>query len=75
MTITRVHSEPIVVSDQQAAIDSYVGKLGWKVVIDQMMGDNFRFITVSPSLGSAQIALSPEDMLRDRKTGPRTASH
>lgn len=70
--ITRVHSAPIVVSDQQAAIDFYVGKLGWDIVIDQMMGENYRFVTVSPSPGSAQIALNPEGMLRDRKPGSQS---
>ena len=70
--ITRVHSAPIVVSDQQAAIDFYVGKLGWNIVIDQMMGENYRFVTVSPLPGSAQIALNPEGMLRDRKPGSQS---
>ncbi|HSI71845.1 MAG TPA: VOC family protein [Fimbriimonas sp.] len=39
---------PIFVLDQDSAYDFYVNKLGFKVNTDAKMGENFRWLTVSP---------------------------
>lgn len=47
MTIS-VHSTVLVVDDQDAAVDFYVGVLGWQKTIDNMMGPDHRFLVVTP---------------------------
>ena len=61
-----LHSVMVVVDDQDVALDFYCGVLGWTKTIDNMMGPNFRFITVHPpghstgiNLGQPHIAGRP----------------
>jgi catechol 2,3-dioxygenase-like lactoylglutathione lyase family enzyme len=55
--ITKIHSASVTVSDQQKAVDWYVNVLGWEVRIDQAVGPDYRFVTVAPVGGEAQLAL------------------
>ena len=50
MAITHIQSTPICVSDQDAALDFYVGKLGFEVREDAPFGENtdLRWIEVAP---------------------------
>lgn len=57
--ITKIHSASIVVSDQQAAVDFYVNTLGWEKRVDQVVGPDYRFVTVAPVGGDAELALNP----------------
>ena len=61
--ITYIHSATIIVSDQERALDFYVNTLGWEIRIDQMMGDGYRFVTVAPVGGQAELALGPAHIL------------
>lgn len=56
--INRVHSATVLVSDQDAAVDFYVNKLGWSKATDYEMGPGMRFITVTPGNNSAEISLA-----------------
>lgn len=67
--ITKVHSGAIVVSDQAAAARFYTETLGWTIAIDQLMGDGYRFLTVVPPGGGAEIALNRVGILGDRQPG------
>ncbi|HEX2202372.1 MAG TPA: VOC family protein [Longimicrobium sp.] len=62
--IAYIHSATIAVSDQEAALDFYVNKLGWEKRIDYPMGDGYRFVTVAPPGGQAELALQPAETLR-----------
>jgi len=55
--INRVHSATILVSDQQKAIDFYVNVLGWQVAMDNQMGPEMRYVSVTPGPGATEIAL------------------
>jgi catechol 2,3-dioxygenase-like lactoylglutathione lyase family enzyme len=55
--ITKIHSASISVSDLDAAIEFYTKTLGWEIRIDAMVGDNYRFITVAPTGGEAEMSL------------------
>jgi catechol 2,3-dioxygenase-like lactoylglutathione lyase family enzyme len=57
-----IHSTTIIVSDQQRALDFYVDTLGWEKRIDAEMGDGYRFLTVAPVGGQAELALGPAQM-------------
>lgn len=57
--ITKIHSATIVVSDQDAAVDFYVDKLGWEKRVDNPAGPDYRFITVAPVGEDAELALNP----------------
>jgi catechol 2,3-dioxygenase-like lactoylglutathione lyase family enzyme len=57
--ITKIHSATIVVSDQDAAVDFYVNTLGWEKRMDNPVGPNYRFVTVAPVGGDAELALNP----------------
>ena len=46
--IQNMSHSPIFVLDQDAAIDFYVNKLGFELKNDHKMGDDFRWVTVSP---------------------------
>ena len=59
--ITHVHSAGVPVKDQDAALDFQVNKLGWDVQIDQMMGEDERYLTVAPKGGQTQVALMKDD--------------
>ncbi|HYW11937.1 MAG TPA: VOC family protein [Longimicrobium sp.] len=61
--ITYIHSATILVSDQERALDFYVNTLGWEKRIDQVMGDGYRFLTVGPVGGQAELALGPVHIL------------
>jgi catechol 2,3-dioxygenase-like lactoylglutathione lyase family enzyme len=60
--ISYIHSTTIIVSDQERALDFYVNTLGWEKRIDAMMGDGYRFVTVAPVGGQAELALGPAHM-------------
>jgi catechol 2,3-dioxygenase-like lactoylglutathione lyase family enzyme len=61
--ITYIHSTTILVSDQERALDFYVDTLGWEKRIDAMMGDGYRFLTVAPVGGQAELVLGPVAVL------------
>jgi catechol 2,3-dioxygenase-like lactoylglutathione lyase family enzyme len=61
--ITYIHSTTIIVSDQERALEFYVGTLGWEKRIDAMMGDGYRFLTVAPVGGQAELVLGPASIL------------
>lgn len=61
--ISYIHSSTILVSDQERALDFYVNTLGWEKRIDATMGDGYRFVTVAPPGGQAELALGPVDVL------------
>lgn len=67
--ITRIHSAPVIVSDQDKALEFYTGILGWETEIDQEMGDGMRFITVKPKGAEAAIALNRPEMHDGAKPG------
>lgn len=66
----RIHSATVVVSDQDAAVDFYVNKLGWEKRLDNPMGE-FRFITVAPKGSPAELSLGHQKMMQgdDLKPG------
>jgi len=57
LAITRLHSTAVFVKDQEAALDFYINTLGWTKAIDQPMGPEYRYVTVVPPAGGAQLAL------------------
>lgn len=61
--ISYIHSTTILVSDQERALEFYVGSLGWEKRIDAMMGDGYRFLTVAPVGGQAELVLGPVSVL------------
>ena len=70
--ITKIHSAAVVVSDQAAAIRFYTETLGWTISIDQVMGDGYRFVTVVPPGGGAELALNGVGIMGDRQPGSTT---
>lgn len=76
--IARIHSTTITVSDQDAALDFYVGKLGWEKRIDYVMEGGYRFLTVAPPGAQTEMALgvagaipgtAPREPGTDRESG------
>ena len=59
--ISRIHSATIVVADQDKALDFYVNTLGWQKVLDNQMGPDMRFLTVSPTSDGTQLVLGHPD--------------
>lgn len=57
--ITRIDHTSLPVSDQDVALDFFVNKLGWEKRINNMVGDNYRFLTVAPQGAGTELALSP----------------
>ena len=55
--ITRIHSVNLPVSDQDVALDFFVNTLGWEKRIDNMVGENYRFLTVAPRGAGTELAL------------------
>ena len=51
------------ISDIDASLDFYVNTLGWEKRIDAMMGDGYRFLTVAPPGGQAELVLGPAHIL------------
>lgn len=61
--ITHIHSATLMVEDQDAALDFYVGKLGWEKRADSPYGDGARWIEVGPSGATTALALvRPQDV-------------
>lgn len=56
--IVRIHATTVVVSNQDAALDFYVNTLGWTKVLDQQVGPEMRFLTVTPQSGGTELALA-----------------
>ena len=69
--IQRLSHAPIFVLDQDSAYDFYVNKLGFAVRTDAKMGDDFRWLTVTPpgqpDLELTLMAIAP-GMLWDEAT-------
>jgi catechol 2,3-dioxygenase-like lactoylglutathione lyase family enzyme len=57
MTISHVQLLSVPVSDQDRALDFYVGTLGFTLVSDQQLGPEMRWIMVSPPGGQAALTL------------------
>jgi catechol 2,3-dioxygenase-like lactoylglutathione lyase family enzyme len=57
--ITRVGTIVVPVSDQDRAIDFYVGTLGFEKVIDGTFGEGERWVEVAPPGAATTIALVP----------------
>jgi predicted enzyme related to lactoylglutathione lyase len=55
--IRKVKFASIPVSDQDRALDFYVGKLGFTLVTDQPMGPGQRWIEIRPPKGDTGLAL------------------
>ena len=55
--ITRVATAGIPVSDQERALDFYVGTLGFEKVLDGPFGDGGRWIEVAPPGATTTVAL------------------
>jgi catechol 2,3-dioxygenase-like lactoylglutathione lyase family enzyme len=58
--ITRVGTVLIPVSDQDRALEFYVGTLGFEVLVDGPFGDGGRWIEVAPPGAATSIALVPQ---------------
>lgn len=67
--IKNLHSATINVSNQDAALEFYVSKLGWEKRIDNMMGPTFRFITVAPKGAQSELALGMHEHMGGPKPG------
>jgi catechol 2,3-dioxygenase-like lactoylglutathione lyase family enzyme len=55
--ITKIHSATVTVSNKDAAIEFYLNVLGWEKRIDQAVDEHYRFVTVAPVGGDAELAL------------------
>ncbi len=55
--ISRIHSTTIAVSNQDAALDFYVNKLGWEKRLDNQL-DAMRFLTVAPPGAATELVLA-----------------
>ncbi|HEY1636233.1 MAG TPA: VOC family protein [Acidimicrobiales bacterium] len=55
--ITDVHTVGVPVTDQDRALEFYVGRLGFETRLDVPMGDGGRWIEVAPPGASTTIAL------------------
>lgn len=61
--VKHIHSATLMVADQDAAVDFYVGKLGWEKRADSPYGDGARWIEVAPEGAVTALALvKPEDV-------------
>ena len=58
--ITRVGTVVLPVSDQDAALEFYVGTLGFETRMDGSFGDGQRWIEVAPPGAATTIALVPQ---------------
>jgi len=56
--ISHIHATTVVVSDQEKALDFYVGKLGWDKTDDAPMGPSMRWLTVAPKGAATNISLA-----------------
>jgi lactoylglutathione lyase len=60
-TISDVRTVGITVADQDAAIDFYVGTLGFEKRLDAPMSETTRWIEVAPTGATTSIALGTSD--------------
>ena len=67
--ITKIHSASVDVSNQEAALDFYLNKLGWEKRLDEPMGPDLRFVTVAPIGGATELALLPPGMANGQPGG------
>lgn len=56
--ITKIHSATVIVADQDTALDFYVNTLGWEKRQDAEVGPGYRFLTVAPAGGDAELVLT-----------------
>lgn len=63
--ITRVGTVILPVSDQDRALDFYVGELGFEKRIDGMYGPGQRWVEVAPPGAATTIALVPREAAPD----------
>jgi catechol 2,3-dioxygenase-like lactoylglutathione lyase family enzyme len=72
--IQRMSHAPIFVLDQDSALDFYVNKLGFTLKTDAKMGEDFRWLTVTPpgqpDLEITLLAIAP-GMLWDQDTADK----
>ena len=61
--ITRVGTVIVPVSDQDRALEFYVGTLGFEVRIDGPFGDGGRWLEVAPPGAATSLALVPGDAM------------
>jgi len=66
-TITDIATVGIPVSDQDKAVEFFVGKLGFEKRLDAPVSENFRWITVAAPGASTSVAL-----IANRDTGADT---
>ena len=57
--ITEVRTINVPVTDQERALDFYVGKLGFEKRLDVTYGPDQRWIEVAPSGATTTVALAP----------------
>ena len=57
--ITEIRTAGVPTTDQDRALDFYVGKLGFEKRIDEPFGDGNRWIEVAPSGAATTVALLP----------------
>jgi catechol 2,3-dioxygenase-like lactoylglutathione lyase family enzyme len=57
--ITQIGTVVVPVSDQERALDFYVGKLGLEKGTDVPMGEQYRWLEVSPGGAATTIAIVP----------------
>jgi uncharacterized glyoxalase superfamily protein PhnB len=55
--IAKIHSNAIVVADQEAALKFYTEVLGWEKRTEFKMDENYRFLTVAPPGAETELAL------------------
>ena len=55
--IKKIHSATVTVANKDAALEFYVNVLGWEKRIDQSVDEHYRFVTVAPVGGDAELAL------------------
>jgi len=68
--ISRIHSATILVTDQDAALDFYVNKLGWEKAMDDPMGPGMRWLTVVPPGAQTQLVLSHPSWYTGEQVAP-----
>ena len=56
--ITHLHAATIVVTNQDKALDFYIGILGWEKTNDSPMGPDMRWITIRPKGAVTNVALA-----------------
>ena len=61
--VTRIGTVIVPVSDQDRALEFYVGTLGFEVRIDGAFGDGGRWLEVAPPGAATTLALVPGDAM------------